>query len=83
MLILEVHFKNGIAVKKIEALYRTIAEYGGEGIFVKPKTCRWKYDKNDCDYTTWCGETWVFNAGTAQENGVKFCHHCGGKVVFK
>ena len=48
-----------------------------------PKTCKWTYDNNDCFYTTACGSDFVFNDGTARENGVMFCHKCGGRIVYR
>jgi hypothetical protein len=45
------------------------------------EVCEWRYD--DPDRNLWeseCGLTWQFNAGTLDENGVRFCHQCGGLV---
>ena len=39
--------------------------------------CRWKYCGDDGYWHTSCGEDFVFNDGTPQENGLLFCHHCG------
>lgn len=43
--------------------------------------CTWWYDDYDCTYTTSCGEVWGFDEGTAEENGVLFCHKCGHPVT--
>jgi len=47
----------------------------------KRKPCRWTYDEDDCFYSTECGKEWYFPDGTALDNGVEFCMHCGGKVI--
>lgn len=41
--------------------------------------CIWTRDEfGDPDfYETSCGQAFTFNEGTASDNGVKFCHHCG------
>jgi hypothetical protein len=39
--------------------------------------CHWKYCGDDGYWHTSCGEDFVFNDGTPQENGVLFCYHCG------
>lgn len=41
--------------------------------------CIWTRDEfGDPDfYETSCGQEFTFNEGTASDNGVKFCHHCG------
>ena len=41
-------------------------------------TCRWTQDEWDGDtYSTSCGDAFVFIDGTPEENGCKFCCHCG------
>ncbi|MFX3575429.1 hypothetical protein [Ralstonia mannitolilytica] len=46
--------------------------------------CKWSPD-GDTDTGIWdssCGESWVFtDLLSPGENGVKFCHGCGGRVV--
>lgn len=45
------------------------------------RECEWKCD--DIDNGTWescCGEIWTFIDGGPVENGMLFCHHCGGKL---
>lgn len=43
--------------------------------------CVWRYDAYDCFYETACGETWQFEAGTAEDNDVHFCHNCGHPIL--
>ena len=48
---------------------------------VIPDPCTWTYD-DDYDYfDTSCGQAYVYDAGTLEENGVIFCQHCGRKIV--
>jgi hypothetical protein len=47
------------------------------------KVCEWK---QDTDYETeiWhtsCGEAFVFNDGGPEENFLKFCCYCGGRLT--
>ena len=45
------------------------------------RECEWKCD--DVDNGTWescCGEIWTFTADGPVENGMLFCHRCGGKL---
>ena len=45
------------------------------------KPCEWnRLDGDEC-YETDCGQMWVFTAGNVEENGMIYCHHCGGKVI--
>lgn len=45
--------------------------------------CKWEVDRcdEDGDYTTECGEAFVFDSGTPKENNFNFCCFCGGKLV--
>jgi hypothetical protein len=45
--------------------------------------CTWKYDDDTDSYDSSCKQKWQFLDGTAHENGVIYCHHCGKKVKFK
>lgn len=45
-----------------------------------PHKCTWVEDAEGY-YSTECGEAYVFNDGTPQQNGAYFCHHCGGKLI--
>ena len=42
-------------------------------------TCTWA-DNEDGFYETTCGHAFVFNDGTARENGFVWCPYCGGKM---
>ena len=43
--------------------------------------CVWSQEDEGGDtYTTGCGQMWTFTEGTAKDNGMNFCHHCGKPV---
>ncbi len=42
-------------------------------------TCRWEQD-DEGNWPTQCDQMWCFIVGGVEENGVKFCPYCGGKV---
>jgi hypothetical protein len=49
----------------------------------KTLTCIWLPSDDDQmpgTFHTNCGQVWSFNDGGWKENGVRFCHACGGKV---
>lgn len=45
--------------------------------------CQWTHDfcEESGLWDSACGEAWGFIDGGPQENGVKFCHGCGGRIV--
>ena len=50
----------------------------------EPPTCAWSPEDDDTmpgTYRSACGELWSFIDGGWQDNNVRFCHGCGGKVV--
>ena len=50
----------------------------------QPLTCAWSQEDDDTmpgTYRSACGELWSFIDGGWQENKVRYCHGCGGKVV--
>jgi len=50
---------------------------------VLQKKCEWTLDSCP-DYDIWntaCGQSWSFECDGIEENGVNYCHHCGGKVL--
>ncbi len=50
----------------------------------EPPTCAWSPEDDDTmpgTYRSACGELWSFIDGTWQDNRVRYCHGCGGKVV--
>lgn len=63
------------------ALASKIWDYAVDSVVVPKEKCTWEYDDFYSAYDTTCGEKYHFMEGTAQENGVAFCHKCGGKVV--
>ena len=49
----------------------------------EPPTCAWSPEDDDTmpgTYRSACGELWSFIDGGWQDNNVRFCHGCGGKV---
>lgn len=48
------------------------------------ETCEWSHEiAYDSDvWETSCGNAVVFDEGTPQENGYKFCHYCGKPIEF-
>lgn len=46
------------------------------------KTCVWRMDSWGA-YETECGHLFIFNEGTPEQNGAKFCQYCGGKLIDK
>jgi hypothetical protein len=52
------------------------------------KTCEWKYEPDNYEYpqdgdefwNTGCGHAYRFTEGGPEENGIKFCMYCGGKI---
>lgn len=48
------------------------------------RTCQWRYmdfPESSSDYESECGGAWTFNDGGIEENEVKFCCRCGGRVL--
>jgi hypothetical protein len=49
----------------------------------EPVACEWSPEDDDTmpgTYRSGCGELWSFIDGGWKDNGVRFCHGCGGKV---
>lgn len=45
---------------------------------VQPAECVWHED--DGIYVTGCDRAWSFTAGGLEDNHVRYCHFCGGKI---
>lgn len=46
------------------------------------KTCHWKLEEPDWNaYATECGEMFCIEMGTPQENKMRFCPFCGGRLT--
>lgn len=59
----------------------TWQELEAEGICRHPSgECEWIYDSFDDMYDTKCGEGFFLEAGSVEENNMKFCPFCGNKV---
>lgn len=48
------------------------------------ESCSWDYDLTDRSgdrvYDTACGQTFVLNDGTLEDNGIRFCCFCGNVI---
>jgi hypothetical protein len=42
-------------------------------------TCTWQYGA--FSWHTGCGQEWMLNDGTPEQNGMRFCHSCGKTLV--
>ncbi len=42
-------------------------------------SCTWQYGAYS--WRTSCGEEWMLNDGTPEQNGMRFCHSCGKTLV--
>lgn len=42
-------------------------------------TCTWQYGA--FSWHTSCGQEWMLNDGTPEQNGMRFCHSCGKTLV--
>lgn len=49
-----------------------------EGVLA-PTTCTWQYGA--FSWHTACGQEWMLNDGTPEQNGMRFCHSCGNALV--
>ena len=81
---------NGTRVRS----YRQADHLGGQYVDVPCPTCAhpapqgqdactWTPD-SDPDYSMWetgCGQAWSFTTEGPKENGMKFCHSCGKRLV--
>lgn len=48
----------------------------------KPAACNWEYVE-DGYWQTDCGEAFCVEEGTPEQNGMKYCHHCGKPLYTK
>lgn len=48
----------------------------------KVKVCTWEQDANGI-YETSCGEAYEVSYGTPNDNEMRYCCYCGGKLVQK
>ena len=67
-------------------VYNTISESLNalNALNAKPaqKECKWFQDEyNQSYYDTFCGQSWEFGDGDTVQNGMNYCHSCGGKVT--
>lgn len=69
-----------------ELLQRLRDQTGQEWVSVNDaepavRECVWTWSEADYHWQAGCGGTWLFIDGGPEENEVKFCQCCGGKVV--
>ena len=43
--------------------------------------CRWFHDDEDAAFDTQCGQRFVLNEGTPEDNYMNYCPFCGGKLI--
>lgn len=51
---------------------------------VQELTCQWRvmdFPESSSDFESECGGAWSFNDGGIEENEVKYCCRCGGRVL--
>ena len=69
----------GVLRHVIEALEGVMAERKPVAI---SRECKWVQDDDSVErYDTYCGQSWEFNDGGVEQNGMNYCHSCGGKIV--
>lgn len=55
--------------------------YRGEHVSEPTKTCEWSHADDDTDlWEGTCGVAWSLSDGTPEENEMRFCPRCGGKL---
>ena len=59
---------------------RADAEWHVEEVTEQSEECTWVLD-DDGIYTTDCGDMFQPEAGSRFDNGMKYCHRCGKKIV--
>lgn len=74
---------NEYADVRAQCAYETWQAAERDALERAAKVCEWK---QDTDYETeiWhtsCGEAFVFNDGGPDENFLKFCCYCGGRLT--
>ncbi|MDH4581434.1 hypothetical protein E8F20_06030 [Pseudomonas sp. BN415] len=65
------------AKDRIRWLSRKLEEVGAAP---QSSICCWTYDSDSFSWDTGCGEKWTLMDGGPKENGMHFCHACGGKL---
>lgn len=49
----------------------------------KPKTCRWAYNDYIDAWETSCGQDFILDHGTPEENHMNYCYHCGKELMYR
>jgi len=66
--------------KTVASLERELAEWRRKYEACKG-TCSWNLISEDEDiWETGCGNAWYLTEGNIEENGMKYCPFCGGKL---
>ena len=69
---------NGRYLRAVECQYSYIDEE------VSDNVCEWKLeDEEDNLYLTGCQQRQLIFEGTPKENGYRYCHYCGKKILCK
>ncbi|MFG5864570.1 hypothetical protein [Metapseudomonas sp. CR1201] len=78
-------FDSAVMVRDIAGLYVVPSVQTGwwawqTAIAGQSSICCWTYDSDSFSWDTGCGEKWTLMDGGPKENGMHFCHACGGKL---
>jgi len=66
--------------KTVASLERELAEWRRK-YEARKGTCSWNLISEDEDiWETGCGNAWYLTEGNVEENGMKYCPFCGGKL---
>ena len=57
---------------------------GKRGINISDDVCEWKLEDEEANlYLTGCQQRQLIFEGTPKENGYRYCHYCGKKILCK
>ena len=69
---------NGRYLRAVECQYSYIDEE------VSDNVCEWKLEDEEANlYLTGCQQRQLIFEGTPKENGYRYCHYCGKKILCK
>ena len=69
---------NGRYLRAVECQYSYIDEESSDNV------CEWKLEDEEANlYLTGCQQRQLIFEGTPKENGYRYCHYCGKKILCK
>ena len=72
---------NGRYLRAVECQYSYIDEIDEE---VSDDVCKWKLEDEEANlYLTGCQQRQLIFEGSPKENGYRYCHYCGKKILCK